>query len=285
MGKLDGKVAIVTGASRGIGAEIARLFAAEGSRVICVARTVQEGSHPLEGSLEKTIADIHTAGGEATAVAANVSLPEECTRLVQETRTIYGPADVLVNNAALTYYVPVKDFPLNRWMRSWAVNFHAPFLLSQLVLEDMISRGSGSIVNISSASAVGPGRGPYPDDGSANRGGTCYGAEKAALERFTQGLAHEVYQYGVSVTAVSPSLVVPTPGTVYHKLVSGMDDPRGEPPELMAQATLLLATESLDTVSGRVTYSQEILKEFGWITEGRGRGVNPDLPTSGYSQR
>ena len=113
---------------------------------MCVARTVQEGTHPLEGSLEKTIADIHTAGGEATAVAANVSLPEECTRLVQETRTIYGPADVLVNNAALTYYVPVKDFPLNRWMRSWAVNFHAPFLLSQLVLEDMISRGSGSLL-------------------------------------------------------------------------------------------------------------------------------------------
>ncbi len=285
MGKLDGNVTIVTGASRGIGAEIARLFAAEGGKVICVARTVQEGTHPLEGSLEKTIADIHASGGEATPVAANVSLPEDCERLVQETRSIYGPPDVLVNNAALTYYVPIKDFPLNRWMRSWAVNFHAPFILSQLVLQDMIPRGRGSIVNISSAAAVGPGRGPYPDDGAANRGGTCYGAEKAALERFTQGLAHEVYPYGISVTAVSPSLVVPTPGTVFHNLVSGMDDPRGEPPDLMAKATLLLATEPLDTVTGRVTYSQEILQEFGWITEARGRGVNPDLPTSGYSQR
>jgi len=82
VGKLDGKVAIVTGASRGIGAEIARLFAAEGGKVICSARTVQEGSHPLEGSLEKTIADIHAAGGEATAVAANVSLPADCERLI-----------------------------------------------------------------------------------------------------------------------------------------------------------------------------------------------------------
>src|SRR2546427_11446834 len=189
MGKLDGKVAIVTGASRGIGAEIARVFAAEGGKVICTARTVQEGTHPLEGSLEKTVADIHAAGGEATPVAANVALPEECAQLVQETRRIYGPPDVLVNNAALTYYIPVKDFPLNRWLRSWAVNFHAPFILSKLVLADMMPRQRGAIVNISSGAAVGPGRGPYRDPAVGVRGGTCYGAEKAALERFTQGLA------------------------------------------------------------------------------------------------
>lgn len=284
MGKLEGKVTIVTGASRGIGAEIAKLFAAEGSRVICAARTVQEGTHPLEGSLEKTVADIHAAGGEATPVAANVSLPEECEHLVQETRRIYGPPDVLVNNAALTYYYPIKDFPLNRWMRSWAVNFHAPFLLSQLVLQDMLPRRSGSIVNISSAAAVGPGRGPYPENGAGSRGGTCYGAEKAALERFTQGLAQEVYPYGVSVTCVAPSRVVPTPGTVFHKLVSGMNDPNSEPPELMAQAALLLASEPLDKVAGRVTYSQEILLEFGWITHATGRGVDPALPTTSYSR-
>jgi hypothetical protein len=68
---------------------------------------------------------------------------------------------------------------------------------------------------------------------------------------------------------------------VYHKLVSGIDDPRGEPPALMAKAALLLATEPVDRVTGRVTYSQQILKEFGWITEGRGRGV--ETPGSGYS--
>ncbi len=283
MGKLDGRVAIVTGASRGIGSEIARLFATEGASVICAARTLHEGDHPLEGSLEKTVGDIRQSGGEATPVAVNISLPEDCEKLLQETREIYGPVDVLVNNAALTYYVPVKDFPLTRWMRSWAVNFHAPFLLSKLALEDMVPRGSGSIVNISSAAAVGPGRGPYPD-APPDSAGTCYGAEKAALERFTQGLAMEVYQYGVSVTCVAPSLIVPTPGTVFHNLVSGMDDPRGESPELMAKAALLLVTEPLDRVTGRVTYSQQILKEFGWITEAQGRGVDPDRPGSGYSQ-
>src|SRR5207302_3934693 len=92
---------------------------------------------------------------------------------------------------------------------------------------------SGAIVHISSGSAIGPGRGPYADAAVGARGGTCYGAEKAALERMTQGLASEVYQYGISVTSVAPSQVVPTPGTVYHQLVKGMDDPRGEPPILM----------------------------------------------------
>ena len=283
MGRLDDKVVIVTGASRGIGKDIALLFAAEGGKVICAARTVEEGSHPLEGSLNTTISEIRAAGGEATAAAANISLPEDCEALVQTARDTYGPVDVLVNNAALTYFIPVKDYALNRWMRSWAVNFHAPFILSQLVLEDMMPRGSGSIVNISSGAAIGPGRGPYTDV-PPNSGGTCYGAEKAALERFTQGLAQEVYRFGISVTAVSPSQVVPTPGTVFHNLVSGIDDPRGEHPELMAKAALLLASEPLDDVTGRVTYSQQILKEYGWIDEAKGTGVPGGRPGSGYSQ-
>ncbi len=283
MGRLDDKVVVVTGASRGIGAEIARVFAAEGGKVVCAARTLREGDHPLEGSLDTTVAQIREAGGEATPSTVNISLPEDCERLMQEARDAYGPVDVLVNNAALTYFIPIKDYPLRRWMRSWAVNFHAPFILSQLALEDMIPRGSGSIVNISSGAAIGPGRGPYPD-APANSGGTCYGAEKAALERFTQGLAQEVYQHGISVTCVSPSQVVPTPGTVFHNLVSGMGDPRGEPAELMAQSSLLLASEPLDKVTGRVTYSQQILKEFGWIEDAKGTGVDPTRPGSGYSQ-
>jgi len=282
MGRLDGKVVVVTGASRGIGADVARVFAAEGGRVVCAARTLEEGQHPFAGSLATTVGAIREAGGEAHAVATNIAEPAECERLIQRTRERYGPVDVLINNAALTYYVPVKDYPVGKWLRSWAVNFQAPFILSQLVLADMIPRRSGAIVNISSGSAIGPGRGPYPDPAEGARGGTCSGSEKAALERFTQGLASEVYPYGISVTSVAPSQVVPTPGTVHHRLVSGLDDPRGEPPALMARAALLLATEPLDRVTGRVTYSQQILREFGWIADARGRGV--DTRGSGYSE-
>jgi citronellol/citronellal dehydrogenase len=279
MGRLEGKTAIVTGASRGIGQTIAEIFAAEGACVVCAARTLKEGDHLLEGSLAHTVERIEAAGGQAAAVAANVAVEGDCRRLVDEARNLYGAVDVLVNNAALNYYVPIVDYDVARWIRAFAVNVHGPFMLSKFVLPGMIERHGGAIVNISSGAAIGPGRGPYEQPG---RGGTMYGASKAALERFTQGLAQEVADYGISVTCVSPSQVVPTPGTVYHKLVSGMDDPRGEPPELMARAALLLATEDPAKVNGRVTYSQQILQEFGWIDDGKGRGINN--PGSGYAQ-
>ena len=210
-------------------------------------------------------------------------------KLFDEAHSIYGSVDILVNNAALTYFIPVKDYVVRRWKRSWEVNVHAPFILSQLALQDMIPAGSGSIVNISSGAAIGPGRGPYQEGSSYSTkqratGGTCYGAEKAALERFSQGLAQEVYSDGISITCVSPSQVVPTPGTMFHNLVTGMDDPRGEDPVLMARSALLLATEPLEKVTGRVTYSQQILGEFGWLENPKGTGVNSEMPGSGYSQ-
>jgi NAD(P)-dependent dehydrogenase (short-subunit alcohol dehydrogenase family) len=281
LGKLDGRVALVSGASRGIGRVVARLFAVEGARVACVARTLKEGTHPLEGSLTTTLEEIHAAGGKATAIAADISSFDECRRTVEETRKAYGPIDVLVNNAALTYFIPIAQFPENKWLRSFAVNVHAPFMLSRLVLEDMIPAKHGAIVNISSGAAIGPGRGPY-DGPPISRGGTLYGAEKAALERFTQGLAEEVYSDGISVTCVSPSQIVATPGVMHHRLLERHDDPSAEPAELLAQATLLLATEPPDKVTGRVTYSQEILREFGWIEKASGIGVDRD--GSGYSK-
>ena len=278
---LDGKVAIVTGASRGIGAAIAHELASSGARVVCVARTLHEGDHrKLAGSLDSTVATIRDAGGAAHALGADLASAEECARVVAEARAAYGAVDILVNNAALTWFAEIASIPVDKWLHSFAINVHAPMILSQHVLADMIPRRSGVIINISSGSARGPGRGPYPDPPVLRRG-VLYGTEKAALERFSQGLAEEVYPHGVIVAALSPSQVVVTPGVLMHASVYDRDEADTEPATMMGRACVLLASQPLDAVTGRVCYSQQILQEFGWITGGRGAGI--DHPGSGYS--
>ena len=281
MGQLDGRVVVVTGASRGIGRAIAQGFAAAGGSVVCVARTAREGEHRLAGSVETTVAAIRAAGGEALGVTADVGRPESCEQVFVAAHGAYGAVDVLVNDAALTWFSSVAEFSVDRWMRSFAVNLHAPFLLSQLALADMIPRGSGAIVNVSSGAARGPGRGPYAH-APVLRGGVLYGTEKAALERFTQGLAEEVYPTGVTVACLSPSQVVVTPGVEYHSAAYDRDEAQTEPAEYMARAALVLATEPAASVTGRVCYSQQILLEFGQLEAGRGLGI--DSPGSGYAQ-
>ena len=262
MGKLDGKVVIVTGASRGIGAEIARVFASEGGKVVCVARTLKEGDHQLEGSLDTTLKGIKDAGGEATAVAANISEPTECEDLVAKARETYGPIDVLVNNAALTYFQPINGFPLRRWERMLAVDLTAPFLLAQAVIADMITAGGGHIINISSRASVHPEGPPYELPAG---GGTVYGTVKAGIERFTTGLAHELYGSAIAVNSLAPTGIVASPGVLFHKLIKDETDPRAEPIAYMAKATLILATCDPKTLTGRVAYSQPLLKEHGQL--------------------
>jgi NAD(P)-dependent dehydrogenase (short-subunit alcohol dehydrogenase family) len=281
VGQLSGRVAVVTGASRGIGAAIARGFAAEGGAVVCVARTAREGDHRLPGSLETTVAAIRARGGESEAVTADLGDPAECERVFDAAHQRYGPVDVLVNNAAVTWFSPIAEFPVDRWLRSFAVNVHAPFVLSRLAIVDMAERGRGAIINVSSGAARGPGRGPYRDP-PVLRGGVLYGTEKAALERFTQGLAQEVYPSGVTVACLSPSQVVVTPGVEHHTGAYDRNEAETEPVEFMAEAALLLATEPIDRVTGRVCYSQQLLVELGRLRSGRGLGI--DRPGSGYAQ-
>ena len=282
MGKLDGRIAIVTGASRGIGEEIAKLFAQEGAKIVCAARTLNEGDHRmLSGSLAGTVKQITDGGGQAIAVTADVSNEADCQTLLKAAQDAFGTVDILVNDAALTYYKPIVDYNVKHWVKAFAVNVHGPFMLSQLVLPGMMQLKRGAIVNISSGSAIGPGRAPFKDARPVN-GGTMYGATKAALERFTQGLAQEVHEHHIAVSALSPSQVVATPGTVYHKLVKGMSDPNSETPLYMARAALLLASEPADKVNGRVTYSQQLLAEYGLLDQPTGRGVT--TKGSGYSQ-
>jgi citronellol/citronellal dehydrogenase len=282
VGSLTGKVALVTGASRGIGADVSRMLAREGARVVCCARTEHDGEHPLSGSLAGTVASIQQAGGESVAVRANLAKDEDCELAVQAARDAFGSVDVLINNAAVAFFGPTQELPVSRWVVSWRVTVHATYLLSTLTLPDMVEQGWGRIVNVTSESAIGPGPGPYSDDPIV--GDTAYGAQKAAIERFTQGLAQEVYANGVGVAAIAPSLIVPTPGALANAQVSGPEDPRAEDPRHMSEAIRLLVTDPLEQVAGRVVYSQQLLAEKGHIRGGGGLGVDPRRRISGFAR-
>ncbi len=262
MGELSGKVAVVTGASRGIGASVAERLAQAGAAVAVTARTAKEGDHPFEGSVATVVDKINQEGGRAIPVPADLSIQADRQRIVDTAAADLGPIDILVNNAAITYFEPVTEFTEKHFRLMFEVQVRAPFELAQLVLPGMRERKSGWIVNISSGAARHPVGPPYGGRGGGG-GGTVYGMCKAALERFTTGLASEVYQDNVAVNVVSPSGLVVTPGVKHHRLDEFTPPERQEPVEVMAEAVYALATGDPATQTGKVTYAKEILGELG----------------------
>jgi citronellol/citronellal dehydrogenase len=259
MPELSGRVAIVTGASRGIGASIARRVASAGASVAVTARTANEGDHRLEGSLATTLSAIQQAGGQALAIPADLSKPADRERLIAAVERDLGPIDVLVNNAAVTYFEPVANFPERHFEVMFAVQVRAPFELAQRVLPGMRQRRRGWILNISSRAAIHPSGPPF----TARPGSTVYGMVKAALERFTTGLAAEVYADGIAVNVLSPSGLVATPGTIFHGLTRGVPEDRLESADVMAEAALALVSGDPAVLTGRVAYARPLLEELG----------------------
>ena len=256
-GTLKGKVAVVTGASRGIGEAIGARFAMEGAKVVVSARTATEGESRLPGTLQDTVRRIKDAGGEATFIKADLAIEEDRQRLIEQTIAIYGPVDILVNNAAITYFIPVKDFPEKRFKLMMEVQVYAPFHLSQLVLPSMRERRQGWIVNISSGAGIHP-KLPF----ARRSGGAVYGMCKAALERFTTGLASEVYDDNIAVNVVSPGLV-DTPGVAVHGLINEATKDRVQPIKYIAEAVYRLASGDPKTMTGIIGYAEPFLKELG----------------------
>jgi NAD(P)-dependent dehydrogenase (short-subunit alcohol dehydrogenase family) len=261
MGSLEGKVAIVTGASRGIGRAIAQRFASEGAAVAAVARTLDPGDSHLDGSLRETIADVTATGARGLAITADLADPAfDAPALVARVEAELGPVDVLVHNAAACFYLPWDQVSARRYDVMFTVNVDATWKLATAVLPGMRDRGRGWIVNLSTMVVEHPVGPPYSTF-HAEHGATLYGASKAALERISTGLAAEVHRHGIAVNVVAPVAAVATPGVVAMGLMPG-DDTHVEPVEQMAEAVLALATGDPTVLTGRVVTSQQILTEL-----------------------
>jgi citronellol/citronellal dehydrogenase len=249
-------VAVVTGASRGLGEAIAKRLAAAGAIVVLSARTLEPDPRQ-PGSLIETAEAIHAAGVKAIPVRCDLSKSEDRHNLIEEAQRHAGPVDILVNNAAVTFLLPVADFPRKRFDLMVEVQLWAPYELTQLVLPGMRAKGAGWILNITSRSAnmaVGP-----PFDDVQKAGFTVYGMVKAGLDRLTNSMAAELYDDGIAVNALAPWDNVATPGAGHHDLV---EDFALEGPEWVAEAALLLCSSPPQQLTGRVAYSQPLLAEF-----------------------
>jgi len=249
--RLAGRRALVTGASRGIGAATAQRLAAEGASVALVARTLDEHDH-LAGSLHATAMRIAAHGGHTAVITADLTDAVDRSRVVPAAvEQLGGPIDVLVNNAAAAMYAPVCDFSLKRRLITFEVNVHAPIDLAQAVLPTMVECGEGWIINVSSATAR-----PTPNSTMA-----VYGASKAALNRLTQGLAVEVAGTGVRVNTIEPRAAVMSEGatvlvgdTVRADQIESMEE--------MVEAILALA-DCPREFTGRTCVSLDLIDELG----------------------
>ena len=262
---LNNKVAIITGASRGIGAAIAERFAAEGAHVVLVARTSAPGGK-LPGSLDETAARIRAQGGNCHCVQADLGSAGDRERIVTETVAHYGGVDILVNNAAWARFAPSYAQPPERVELAYAVNVFAPLHLSQLVIPLMKACGGGWILNLSSVTSKLPPPAPYDPNERAYRfhtthSPTLYGSTKAALERMSAGLAMELAADNIAVNTLAPVEAVASAGALKSGSID--DVAHMEPVEAMAEAALALCSRAQNTLSGRISLSLPLLRELG----------------------
>lgn len=266
---LEGKVAIVTGASRGIGAAIAKRLACEGAKVVLVARTVKPGTSRLAGSLAEVADWIEARGGDCLSVGANLAKEEERNHIVPEAIAKYGGVDILINNAAWCRYQTSHLQTLKDVRQTFEINVVAPLQLSQQAIPSMQERGAGWIVNLSSATVNHPRPAPYDVQERYTKfnlesGPSIYAASKAALERMTAGMAIELARLNIAVNTLAPVEAVMSEGAVEIGTVDAQA--HLEPEEAMAEAALELSRHPAGKISGRIALSLDLLRELGFRT-------------------
>jgi citronellol/citronellal dehydrogenase len=242
------KVAIVTGASRGIGKAIALGFAREGAKVVVAARSTQQPHEKLPGTIGETVAEIQKLGGEAVAVRCDVTDEASVDEMMQTALKSFGRIDVLVNNAAIDFPFPCVEMPLKRWEIVLRVNLTGPFLCSKAVIPVMRKQGGGSIVNITSNAGS--------ERGSGTVGySAIYGVSKAGLDRLTWALAAEEGVNNIAVNAVKPWGVVSTEGM---RMWSKPEEQVGwKSPASMVACAVFLANQDAKGVTGCVAFDDE----------------------------
>jgi len=243
MGKLEGKVAVVTGASKGIGARIAQDLAAEGAAVIVNYASSRDGA-------EKVVSSITAAGGKAAAVGGNVASPADIDRIFADAKRLYGRVDILVNNAGVYAFSPLSEFTEAEYRRQFDTNVLGLLLASKAAAAQFGAEG-GSVINIgSSITRLNP------------PGGAIYTATKAAVEAITRVLAKELGPQKVRVNALNPGIVetegTHTAGVVgsefESKLVAETPLGRMGQPEDIARVAVFLASDDARWVTGETLY-------------------------------
>lgn len=254
MGQCDGKTAFITGASRGIGRAIATRLGAEGASVVlCASRMGSHGN--LQGTLEESVSSIQAQGGKASAIVCDLSDASARADLIERASEAFGPFDILVNNAAGTHMKLPSQCTTEERNFMFDMNVNGPIDLAQQAIPSMKTRGGGWILNISSATAKQP-EVPYRDSKLAAWVIGPYGSSKAALDRYTIALAHEVAEHGIFVNAMAPTSIVLTQGADYVRYIARNNPDMAEPVEMMAEGALELCT---GRHVGRVIFSRDIV--------------------------
>jgi citronellol/citronellal dehydrogenase len=229
---LDGKVAIVTGASRGVGAATARLLGAAGARVVCAARSTDEQPMPTPGTLDGTVAAIVESGGSALAVPTNLAVDADIERMVATAVEAFGGLDILINNAAITFPGDL-DLPMKRFELIFRVDVYACVYAAQLAVTPMRARGGGAIVNVSSLAGLNY----FP-------GLMAYGMAKAALEHHTMSLAAQLRADQIAVNTFRIDVPVASEGFVAN--APGLDHSNWEPSEVAAEGIVWMLRQPPD---------------------------------------
>jgi NAD(P)-dependent dehydrogenase (short-subunit alcohol dehydrogenase family) len=263
---ISGKIALVTGSSRGIGRAVAQRLAAAGAAVVVTGRSSGQPAvgkrwgqdHVVPGTLEETVALIEQAGGKAVSLAADLEDLDQVRSLVDRAAELAGGGiDILVNNAGFVDFAPVADMAFDTFERTLTHYVRAPFLLSQGAVRHMREAGAGWIVNVSSQDALPPSR-PYPDHEKV-RGYHVYAAAKAALNRLTQGMAAELVDENIAVNVIGPSTAIRTPGA--DALIPA-EFPT-EDVEYLAEAVLAMCHLPAAERTGLIGYSMHIPWHYG----------------------